>query len=103
MHTFLHIGGLVAVGFDPTGEYLLAISHSGRGVFSTKTWKRVARDESLAYPKKSIGIGIGPIEGQSVPVMEMPFEVGRFKLTSPDGRIILSCESDGITVDARGG
>jgi len=62
MTTFLLIGGLVAVGFDPTGEYLLVISHSGRGVFSIKTWTRVARDVELSYPESGIGVGIGPIE-----------------------------------------
>lgn len=101
MQTFLHIGGLIAAGLDPTGEYLLAISHSGRGVFSTESWKRVARDESLAYPENGLGIGIGPIDGQQVPVVEMPFEVDRFRITSPDGRMILMCESDGIAVEVR--
>src|SRR5580765_832836 len=30
----LFIGGLLAVGFDASGEFLLAVSHSGRGVYS---------------------------------------------------------------------
>jgi len=42
------IGGLVAGGFDSAGEYLLTVSHSGRGVFSTATRERVARDTALA-------------------------------------------------------
>ena len=36
MKTYLHIGGLVAAGFDPSGAYLLTITHSGRGVFRLK-------------------------------------------------------------------
>ena len=28
MERYLHIGGVVAVDFDPTGEYLLVITHS---------------------------------------------------------------------------
>ena len=48
---YLHVGGLVAMGFDASGNYLLTISHAGRGVFSTRTWERVARDPELAYPK----------------------------------------------------
>ena len=88
--------------FDPTGEYLLTISHSGRGVFSSESWTRVARDASLAYPEAGLGVGIGPIEGKQVPVVEMPFELGRFTITSPDGRMILDCESDGITVHIHG-
>ena len=98
MPTYLHVGGLVAVGFDQTGAYLLTITHSGRGVFSTKTWKRLARDASLAYPEGGKGIGIGPIQGQQVTVTEMPFEIGHFTLTSPDGKIVLNCESDVISV-----
>ena len=98
METFLHIGGLVAAGFDPTGAYLLAISHSGRGVFSTKTWTKVARDGELAYPISGIGVGIGPIDGQRIAVSEMPFEIGRFILVSANGNITLVCESDGISV-----
>jgi hypothetical protein len=39
----LLVGGLVAMGFDNTGKYLLTVSHSGRGVFVTETWKPVAR------------------------------------------------------------
>jgi len=93
MQTYLHIGGLVAVGFDSTGEHLLAISHSGRGVFSTRTWVRIARDASLAYPEGGTGIGIGPIDGQQIPVTVMRLDVGQISVTSPDGRIILNCES----------
>src|SRR5689334_17529198 len=59
----LHVGGLIAMGFDPSGEYLLTISHAGRGVFSTRTWERVARDSALAYPADGHGVGIGPIAG----------------------------------------
>ena len=98
MDTFLHIGGLVAAGFDLTGEYLLTISHSGRGLFSTKTWQRLARDETLSYPVGGVAIGIGPIAGQAIPVTEMNFEIEDFSLTSPDGGLLLSCESDGITI-----
>jgi hypothetical protein len=98
MQTYLHIGGLVAVGFDSTGEHLLAISHSGRGLFSTKTWARIARDSSLAYPEGGTGIGIGPINGQQIPVTVMHFDIGQITVNSPDGRIILNCESDGISV-----
>ena len=98
MKTFLLVGGVVAVGFDPTGEYLLVISHSGRGVFSTKTWTRVARDVELAYPVAGVGVGIGPIADQRLPVSEMPYEIGHFDVQSLDGRICLHCESDGITV-----
>ncbi len=98
MRTYLHVGGLVAVGFDPTGAYLLTITHSGRGVFSTRTWERLARDTELAYPEAGVGVGIGPIAGQAIPITEMDFNVGAMRVVSPDGRIILECESSGIAV-----
>jgi hypothetical protein len=50
------------MGFDASGEYLLTISHSGRGVFSTRTWERVSRDPELVYPEGGFGLGIGPIK-----------------------------------------
>ena len=87
------------MGFDPTGEFLLTISHSGRGVFSTKTWERVARNYALAYPEAGIGRGIGPLEGLEVPVVELDSEHDAV-LTSSDGKIRLHCESSGIEVES---
>jgi hypothetical protein len=98
MKTYIRIGGLVAAGFDSRGEYLLTITHSGRGVFATRTWERVARNYDLAYPEAGVGIGIGPIDGQSIPVTEMDFKIGEMRLVSPDGRIVLECESSVIAV-----
>src|SRR5438270_11848300 len=69
--TLLHVGGLVAVGFDPTARYLLTVSHSGRGVFDTVSWNRVARDVSIAYPENGVVEGIGPIAGQRIKVREL--------------------------------
>jgi hypothetical protein len=96
--TFITIGGLIAAGFDPSGNYLLTITHSGRGVFSTSTWERVARDTAPAYPDAGTGMGIGPIAGLTIPVVEMDYQSGAMRLTSPDGRITLDCESSGIAV-----
>ena len=98
---YLHIGGLVAVGFDASEMYLLTITHSGRGVFSTQTWDRITRDTALAYPVNEIGIGIGPIAGQSISVAMMDFDTGQMIVTSSDHRIILECESSGILVKAK--
>ena len=95
---YLHIGGVVAVGFDLTGEYLFVITHLGRGVFSTRTWERVARSTELAYPTAGTGVGIGPIADQHIPVSEMDYETGQMRAVSPDGRIVLECESSGICV-----
>jgi hypothetical protein len=97
--TYLHLGGLVAAGFDATGAWLLTVSHSGRGIFSTATWERVARDYSVAYPDAGASFGIGAIAGQSIPVVELDFDSAPVRLTSPDGRIVLDCESSLITVE----
>ena len=100
MNTYLFLGGLVAVGFDASGSYLLVISHSGRGVFSTRTWEKVARDPELAYPADGLGIGIGPIEGEMIPVVEFDSSSAIVHIRSTDGRVVLSCESSGIAVEA---
>jgi hypothetical protein len=96
--THLFVGGLVAMGFDVTGKYLLTVSHSGRGVFSAETWERVARDPALAYPADGRVLGIGPIEGQVIGVMERDESQDRIELQSPDGKHHLIGESDGITI-----
>ena len=63
MKPLIHVGGLVAVGFDPTGQFLLTVSHSGSGLFKVGTWERVARDPTLAYSAAGKAVGIGPIDG----------------------------------------
>lgn len=83
----LFIGGLVAAGFDPTGAYLLTVSHSGRGVFETSSWERVARDPQMAYPEGGHAIGIGPIGGVSIPVTEIDRKTGYLSFSSPDGKL----------------
>jgi hypothetical protein len=86
------------MGFDSTGKFLLAVSHSGRGVYSTDTWDRVARDTRLAYPVDGKAIGIGPIEGEVISVEEKDETRDRMEMDSADGRFHLLGESDGITV-----
>ncbi len=95
---YLHIGGLIAAGFDPTGTYLLTISHSGRGVFATATWERVARDSNLAYPENGHAIGIGPIDGVSIPVTEIDYDTGILRFSNPDGTSSFEYESGTLTV-----
>lgn len=99
LKTSIPIGGLVAAGFDATSAYLLTVTHSGRGVFSTNTWERIARDYEVIYPDAGTCPGIGPIEGKMISVMEMNFETGTMRLKSPDERIVLVCESDGINIE----
>src|SRR6516162_9465214 len=99
---YLHVGGVVAMGFDPSGQYLLTISHSGRGVFSTRTWERVARDTALASPDAGVGVGIGPIADLTIRVTEKDYETEELSLTSPDGRISVEYDSGTITVSGEG-
>ncbi|MEP6669952.1 MAG: hypothetical protein ABJF10_12410 [Chthoniobacter sp.] len=98
MVKYLHIGGLVAAGFDPTGAYLLTVSHDGRGVFSTDTWERVARDSALAYPVNGCAVGIGPIDGLSIPITEIDYGTGGLRFSSPDGINSFEYDSGTLTV-----
>jgi hypothetical protein len=75
----------------------LTISHSGRGVFSVGDWKRVARDPRLAYPENGHAIGIGPIEGQVISVVELDSD-RPVQFSSSDGRLVLYCETSGIEI-----
>jgi len=89
---------MVAAGFDPGGDYLLTTTHSGRGVFSTRILERRGRSTDLAYPELGIGVGIGPIDDQALPVTEMEYGLATMRVVSPDGRIVLECESSGIAL-----
>jgi len=95
---YLLIGGLVAMGFDATGKYLLTVSHSGRGVFCSETWERIARDHSLAYPSNGKAVGIGPVDGQLIDVVERNEKQERIEVVSPDGGVRLVGEADGIAI-----
>ena len=82
--TYLHVGGLVAIGFDAASRYVLTVSHSGRGVYDTRTWERVARDGERAYPEDGSVAGIGPLAGQLLTVTELNYETGELDVVSPD-------------------
>ena len=86
------------MGFDSSGELLLTVTHSGRGVFAVGSWERVARDATLAYPDCGKAVGIGRIAGQMIEVQERDEHRDRITMSSPDGRLLLIGESDGITI-----
>jgi hypothetical protein len=102
MKKHLFVGGLVAAGFDPTGKFLLTVSHAGRGLFAIGTWERVARDPQLAYPEGGVAVGIGPIEGVRVPVTEMDYPANTLRFSSPDGSYHFAYESGTITATGAG-
>ena len=99
----LLVGGLVAIGFDSSGEYLMVVSHSGRGVFAVGTWERVARDERTLYPTEGAIEGVGPLAGMKVAVDQRDQLRERVVLRSPDGRYEVVGESDGITIKSLAG
>ena len=86
------------MGFDSSGEFLLTVTHSGRGVFAVGSWERVARDATLAYPDCGRAVGIGPIAGQIIEVQERDEHRNRITMLSPDRTLLLIGESDGITI-----
>lgn len=87
IETCLQFGGIAALGFSPNLQFLLVGSYSGRGVFSTESWERVARDDELSYPEDGHAIGIGPLNGERIPVTEMNYDTGELTLISPDGQM----------------
>ena len=99
MTRFLHIGGLIAIGFDPTGQYMLTLSHSGRGVFHLGDWERVARDLELAYPESGHAIGIGPIAGVRIPITEMDYDTGCISATTPDKKHHIEYSQGTVTIE----
>jgi len=61
----LIVGGVVAIGFDPTGKYVLVVSHSGQGEYDTQSWKLVARAPEFECSNADEEEGIGPRAGQT--------------------------------------
>lgn len=96
---YLNIGGLVAIGFDPTGEYMLTITHSGRGVYRIGTWERLTRDIELAYPEDGIGVGIGPIVDQKTPINELNYDTGVLELATPDRKYNIHYAEGTVTIE----
>jgi len=66
------IGGLTEVGYAPDSDFLLVISHSGRGVFDCTNGEKLARDvndsPNFINQFKLEALGIGPLEGQWIRV-----------------------------------
>lgn len=95
---YLNVGGLVAIGFDPTGEYRLTITYSGRGVYRIGTWERLARDIELAYPEAGVGVGIGPISDQRILVTEIDYDTGVLELPTPDQNFKIHYAEGTVTI-----
>ncbi|MDI9833496.1 hypothetical protein QMY38_20070 [Streptomyces sp. KAU_LT] len=88
------VGGLVGIGFathpDSGHDLVLAVSHSGHGLFDAVTGERIARDDDPdpedALPDEASGLscsGLGPIAGSRVRVAGL--FGGGLRTTTEDG------------------
>jgi hypothetical protein len=96
------VGGLVAVGVDPTGRYLLIVSHAGRGVFDTSSWRRVGRSHDVVYPDGGYVEGVEPIAGARIAVSEIDYDTGVLDYVSPDRSWSLHYQEGTVTVESSG-
>jgi hypothetical protein len=107
-HEPIRVGGLTCVGFGEASgrEFLLVVSHDGRGVFDLGG-SRVARDRTPLLDKynwhdssRLTAAGIGPLDGIRVPVAGLwggglplmtndGWLVERVPVDWPDERIVL--------------
>ena len=83
------VGGLHSAGLDPSGHYLLLVSHSGRGVIECKSGEKVARDydedEATWMDRQTLlATGIGPLDGASIRVAGS-FIGGGLAISTRDG------------------
>ena len=77
---------------------MLTVSHSGSGVFDTRTWQRVARDSNHAYPVDGDAVGIGPLAGQRLAVAEIDYDtsmmenavVGPYVIWYAEGAVLVN-------------
>ena len=113
------IGGLVEIGFTESSEYLLTITHSGRGLFDCSTGEKIARDHStldaLAVWRDSTYLrakGIGPVSTEWIPLSglwggglrkntEDGWRVNVYAFTWPDEHLILESPHGHPVFDTR--
>jgi hypothetical protein len=95
MNSSLHIGGLIAVGFDSQVKFMLTVSHSGRRLYELSTMKMVERDSMIVYPQDNLILGIGPIIDLMINVQEKDYDNETLHGQSPDGKFLFRYD-DGI-------
>src|SRR4051812_26824792 len=93
------IGGLTDAGFSGDGSLLVVVGHQGRGVFDCRTGERVARDraDDWSYFDRDAGTvaGIGPLQGETVPVAglmsgkTLPARGGSWSATAAEDGVLL--------------
>ena len=82
------IGGLIQVGFSPQSDYLLIVSHQGRGVFDCISGQKIARDTNGDWwqyfdETTLIAEGIGNLTGQKI--LTAGLFGGNLPMTTADG------------------
>jgi hypothetical protein len=84
-HSIFAIGGLIQVGFAPQSDYLLVVSHQGRGVFDCVSRQKLARDANDAFDESELTAeGIGLLAGQKIRTAGL--FGGSLPTTTADGR-----------------
>ena len=91
MSVYLHIGGVVAIGFSADDAYLMVVSHDGSGLFETENWQKIARDGEAdyypEYPQDGYAAGIGVLQGQKIAVKAADFDRGILRLRNHAGTL----------------
>lgn len=107
---FHAVGGLIQVGYIGETDFLLVLSHNGRGIFDCLTGEKIARDDTMGYEffdeKSLILKGFGQFEKDFVQTAGL--HGGKLKESTTDGwrlsytedgigRVILSDPNDSIS------
>ena len=88
------------MGFSDDGRYLLVVGFQGRGVYDLANGDRIARDRlddwSFFDEDSSTAAGIGPLEGERVPLAglmsnrALPRESGRWQVAMEGTSLVLT-------------
>jgi hypothetical protein len=84
MKHVLNIGGLIALGFTSDMKYMVAVSHSGTGLYQVDSWERVSRSSEMNYPENGYVSGIGILNGVKIAVVEKDYETECLMGISPN-------------------
>ncbi|WP_157604372.1 hypothetical protein [Rhizobacter sp. Root1221] len=91
---YASVGGLYEVGFASDESALLAVSESGRGLFSLATGELIARDDAPVGPNSEwfdtdqrIALGIGSLTGTWIPMVGL--EGGQLNRSHGEWRVEL--------------
>ncbi|MCB1213919.1 MAG: hypothetical protein KDK66_00450 [Deltaproteobacteria bacterium] len=76
-YKYLPVGGTIAIGFTSDAQYLLVVSHDGRGLFDVNSGERAARDSNdenrNEWYRESEADGIGSVQGIPISIFGIDF------------------------------